>query len=201
MSLGLFDALWLVGWALYLFGIYMPSARRFRRQRIVQEHSRPLDVILDFVTFIAWQLLPLAQIFTDWLDFADYRLPVWLSSVGGLGFAAALWIHRSAYRDLGANWSPKIDIRQDQTLVTGGIFARVRHPIYLGMWLWAGSQPLLIRNWIAGWAMLLTFTALYLIRMPREERMLLERFGDQYREYASRTPRLVPRRTRDRDTA
>ena len=41
--------------------------------------------------------------------------------------------------------------------------------------------------------MALAFLPLYLIRVPREEAMLLERFGDEYRDYMARTGRVFPR--------
>lgn len=37
------------------------------------------------------------------------------------------------------------------------------------------------------------FTPLYVLRMPREERMMLHRFGEEYRVYMDRTGRVVPR--------
>jgi protein-S-isoprenylcysteine O-methyltransferase Ste14 len=54
------------------------------------------------------------------------------------------------------------------------------------------GQALLLQNRIAGWASLVLFMPLYLLRVPREERMMLERFGDAYRDYMSRTGRIVP---------
>jgi len=66
--------------------------------------------------------------------------------------------------DLGRNWSPKIDVIEGQKLVTDGVYRTLRHPIYAGMWLWGLAQPLLIHNWIAGFALLVTFTPLYLLR-------------------------------------
>ena len=75
-----------------------------------------------------------------------------------------------------------------------GVYARIRHPIYAGAWLWALAHVLLLHNWIAGWSSLITFAILYVVRVPREERMMLERFGDAYRSYIERTGRVLPRR-------
>ena len=65
--------------------------------------------------------------------------------------------------------------------------------MYASGWLWAVSQALLLHNWIAGLAGLVAFVPLYFIRVPREERMMLDNFGDAYRAYAARTGRIVPR--------
>jgi protein-S-isoprenylcysteine O-methyltransferase Ste14 len=51
---------------------------------------------------------------------------------------------------------------------------------------------LLLQNWVAGWAGLALFTPLYVLRVPREEQMMLDRFGAEYRSYMNRTGRIVP---------
>ncbi len=61
------------------------------------------------------------------------------------------------------------------------------------IWLWALGQPLLLQNWIVGLSTLVTFLPLYFERTPREERMVLGEFGDQYRAYMRRTGRVIPR--------
>ena len=183
---------WLVGWAFYLFGIYTRHARRFRQQTVLQQKTQPLDVILDMLTFVGWQIMPLIWIFAGWFDFADYSLPIGLGFVGTAGFVLALFLLWKAYAALGDNWSPKMDVRENQQLVTEGPFAHIRHPIYAGFWLWAACQPLLIQNWIAGWVFLILFGLIYFTRVDREEQMLEEAFGEQYRDYARKTPRLFP---------
>ena len=61
------------------------------------------------------------------------------------------------------------------------------------MWLRGVAQALLLQNWIAGWAGLVSFLPLYLLRVPREERMMLDKFGETYRAYMGRTGRVFPR--------
>ena len=193
MFSNIFELIWLIGWALYLFGVYTPSMRRYRTMKVEQVRSRLFDVLLDFTVFTAWQLLPLVFILSPWLDYANYDLPPGAGWIGVVIFAFMLWLMWRAYTDLGRNWSPKIDVIEGQKLVTDGVYRTLRHPIYAGMWLWGLAQPLLIHNWIAGFALLVTFTPLYLLRMPREEQMMLERFGEEYRAYMERTGKVVPR--------
>ena len=52
---------------------------------------------------------------------------------------------------------------------------------------------LLLQNWIVGPAFLVTFVPFYLLRVPSEERMMLDVFGDQYRDYRKRTGRILPK--------
>lgn len=188
-----FSPVWLVLWTIYLFGIYTPSARRFRRSRITENRTGVRDALLDFTVFFAWQILPLVYIFSDWLDFADYELPSWTGWPGSVLLLLAVGLLFLSYQALGGSWSPKIDVRQGQKLVTKGIYRHIRHPIYAGIWLWALAQPLLLHNWVAGAGMLATFLPLYLTRVPREEAMMLAHFGERYRSYMASTGRIVPR--------
>jgi protein-S-isoprenylcysteine O-methyltransferase Ste14 len=188
-----FQFVFFIGDLYYLFGIYGRSARGFRKGRAARSHSRPLDIALDMLVFLAWHVLPWIYIFSTWLDFADYQLPAWGGWIGVVIFASALALLWKAYHDLGQNWSPKIDIVEGQTLVTQGVYARIRHPIYAGLWLWAIAQPLLLHNWIAGFALPLCFLILYLVRVPQEEKMLQDQFGEEYLEYIKKTGRIFPR--------
>ena len=81
---------------------------------------------------------------------------------------------------------------ENHELVTEGIYRTVRHPMYSAFWLWAIAQALLLPNWIAGFAGLAGFAVLYFGRVAREERMMLETFGDSYRAYMARTGRVFP---------
>jgi protein-S-isoprenylcysteine O-methyltransferase Ste14 len=100
---------------------------------------------------------------------------------------------RKTHAQLGRNWSVTLEVRVDHALITDGVYARVRHPMYTAFWLWALAQAILLPNWIAGFAGIVGFGTLYLIRVDREEAMLLETFGDQYRDYMRRTGRVIPR--------
>ncbi len=191
-----FQLLFIIGDLVYLFGVYGPSARHFRKGRAARSQSRPLDIALDMLVFLAWHVLPWIYIFSTWLDFADYSLPAWAGWIGVVIFAGALVLLWRAYHDLGHNWSPKIDIVEGQVLVTQGIYGKIRHPIYAGLWLWAVAQPLLLHNWIAGFAFPLCFLILYLVRMPREEKMLQDQFGQEYLDYIEKTGRIIPRLVR-----
>lgn len=73
------------------------------------------------------------------------------------------------------------------------VFCTIRHPMYASHLLWGIAQALLLHNWIAGLAGLITFLPLYFLRIPHEERMMPHHFGEQYRAYCARTGRILPR--------
>ncbi len=178
-----------IGWYL----IRYRYARRSRRVKIVWSARGQLEAALLLISLAGLGIVPLVYVFTGMPRSAAYTfhpLSAWL----GLLFAiAALSVFRLTHRALGRNWSVSLDVRENHELVTEGIYRRVRHPMYSAFWLWAIAQALLLPNWIAGFAGLAGFGTLFFGRVAREERMMLETFGDRYRAYMARTGRVLPR--------
>lgn len=152
-----------------------------------------LEKILLAAMFPPTLLLPLLYLFTPLLAFADYRLPVLVPWFGAATMAASLWLFWRSHVDLGQNWSVSLEIRDGHQMITHGIYRLIRHPMYASIWLWAVAQGMLLQNWFAGWSIMPVFAAMYFLRMPREEQLMCESFGDAYREYMRRTGRLFPR--------
>lgn len=138
-------------------------------------------------------ILPVLYLFTPTLAFADYRLPEFLIWPGIATLLCSLWLFYRSHADLGQNWSVSLELREGHELITHGVYRRIRHPMYASIWLWALAQGLLLQNWLAGWSVVPAFAAMYFLRTPREEQLMCERFGDQYRDYMKCTGRLFPR--------
>lgn len=138
-------------------------------------------------------VFPLIYSLTHWLDFANYMLPLWLGWLGVLCLAAAVFIFARAHLDLKSNWSPSLEIYRGHTLITNGIYGYIRHPMYASQWLFAVGQLLVLQNWLAGPLGLMVFIPFYLLRVQAEEKMMLERFGDPYRQYMQKTGRVIPK--------
>ena len=184
--------LYLAGW-IACFAIRWPWQKRWRANTFRDDRAHGLEKALLAAMFLTMMIIPLLHALTPWLSLADYRLPRAAGIAGIVLFAVAVWLFWRAHRDLGANWSPTLQIRERHELVTSGIYARIRHPMYAAIWLWALAQPLLLQNWIAGPPVLLAFAAMYAYRSQAEEAMMIDQFGDAYRAYAARVPRLLPR--------
>lgn len=177
--------------------IRFPHRRRnrqaWRRGTITDQRIRVSDFVMDMIAFAGMEIIPLIYVFAGWPALANYALPSWMGWAGAIFFAGGLWLLWRAHGDLGRNWSPTLQIMEGHALVTRGVYGRIRHPIYAAIWLMIIGQALLLHNWIAGMAGWVLFLPVYLIRTPREERMMLEHFGDEYRDYLSRTGRIFPR--------
>ncbi|MGB0385798.1 MAG: protein-S-isoprenylcysteine O-methyltransferase [Ardenticatenaceae bacterium] len=184
----------------YLIGFVIGGSIRLfytLQYKLKRGESGIVEKVLLFLLLLGMQILPLIYVFSSRLDFAAYRLPLKVQAgAGWLGtviFGEALWVLWRSHADLGRNWTVELQIQEEQTLVTEGLYKHVRHPMYTAHWLWALAQALLLQNWIAGPAMLVTFLPFYLERVPREEQMMLEQFGSEYEAYMTRTGRLIRR--------
>ncbi len=194
-----FEVIFVIGFVVgcVIRAVYTAVYTRGCKQNTVTDVGETgLEKLLMGLAAIGLLVLPLLYVLTPRLDFADYHLPTWAGCPGAPVFAVALWLLWRSHADLGRNWSARVEIREGQSLVTDGVFRHIRHPMYAAHWLWAMAQALLLQNWIAGPALLATFLPLYLVRVPREEQMMLEQFGEEYRSYMSRTGRIMPRLSR-----
>jgi protein-S-isoprenylcysteine O-methyltransferase Ste14 len=138
-------------------------------------------------------MLPVLYLFTPWLGFADYRLAAAAPWVGTGVMGAALWLFWRSHADLGLNWSRTLEMRKGHQLIRHGVYRSIRHPMYASIWLWNIAQGLLLQNWLAGWSALAAFAVMYFVRTPREEQMMCDAFGQEYRDYMRETGRLFPR--------
>lgn len=145
-----------------------------------------LTAIVMFVGGIAWMIEP------QWMSWSSLPLPVWLRS---LGFAVAvcagiLWSW--TVHTLGRNLTDTVVTRKEHSLVTSGPYRWVRHPFYTACAIGVVGGSLAMANWF--------FLALggiivgFLVARTRiEEEKLLERFGEEYRGFMTRTGRFLPR--------
>jgi protein-S-isoprenylcysteine O-methyltransferase Ste14 len=191
MRFQLWNVVFFVGFVAYLCirAAFAPRAKR--NEKIVKRVDVPERILL-FIVISSGVVFPVFYLFTPWLAFADYRLPTWAPWCGTFFMVGALWLFWRSHADLGQNWSVTLEIRKGHQLVTHGIYRRIRHPMYASIWLFNAAQALLLQNWLAGWSSFFAFALLYFIRAPREEQMMIDVFGQEYRDYMKQTGRLFP---------
>lgn len=172
--------------------IRLPHSLRNRANVVVDAQKDSTEKLLLAAMFLAMMLLPLLDLATPLLAFAAYDLPDWATGAGAALQIPFLWLFWRSHDDLGRNWSPGLEVRDAHALVTNGIYDRIRHPMYAAIWISALAQPLLIHNWVAGALVVPAFAAMWFLRVPKEERMMADRFGDEWNAYCARTGRLWP---------
>jgi protein-S-isoprenylcysteine O-methyltransferase len=103
-----------------------------------------------------------------------------------VGICFAIW----ARLVLGKNWSPRPSKKEHHELVTSGPYAYVRHPIYTGMLL-AAFGSALTGSFFAILVFVLA-TIVFLSRIPREEKIMMDLFPNENPTYRAGTKRLIP---------
>lgn len=126
------------------------------------------------------------------LEWAAMAVPGWVRWLGGgmlaAGVALALW----ARWTLGTSSTFTAVPAPEASLVTRGPYRRLRHPIYsAGLLMIPGAGALTGNLFILSAG--LVGSVVIALRTPREETLLLERFGDDYRDHMARTGRWLPR--------
>jgi protein-S-isoprenylcysteine O-methyltransferase len=85
-----------------------------------------------------------------------------------------------------------VAIATDHRVVDTGPYRSVRHPSYAGAILAFVGYGICLGNWVSLLALTVPVARAFLLRIEVEERALSAALGDSYREYASRTHRLLP---------
>lgn len=148
--------------------------------------------VIRFGGLILW-LSPFVYLINPaWLAWAKIGLPETLRWVGvGIGVlcvAGIYWLFSS----IGTGITPVSATRKEHKLSTSGPYRWVRHPLYtVGSSMFI-SFGMIADNWFIVLLGVLAFIAMA-VRTPKEEANLIEKFGDEYREYMKRTGRFLPR--------
>lgn len=152
----------------------------------------PIMIALRIFGLALWLGVFAYLIQPAWMSWSQFELPAgvrWAGAVlGGLAVLLAYWV----FSNLGTNVSPSVETRKQHQLVTSGPYRWVRHPLYTMGMLSYLSFAILAANWYIALLAVVTFIIL-MIRLPKEEAGLIERFGDQYRDYMKRTGRFLPK--------
>jgi protein-S-isoprenylcysteine O-methyltransferase Ste14 len=174
------------------FVLRLPHQKRSWKTKTRDNRRTPLEKLLLTCSFTGLGIIPFVYVFWGIPRFADYPFQPILAWLGTAVFAVSLWLFYRVHKELGRNWSDSLEVREQHKLVTDGLYGYVRHPMYTAFFMWAVAQALLLPNWIAGPAGLVGFGILFLFRVGREEQMMLDAFGEDYRAYMRRTARLIP---------
>lgn len=182
-------------------GIMIVRVRRHARRVVGVVPEQRLERLMG----LAWVPVVAAWIALPWLAMArpqtDFAVPAWATTlewpvvlrlvasiVAVLSLAATVkcWVR------MGKDWRMAVTGEPAQPLITDGLFARIRHPIYafsillmLCTMMILPTVPMLL---VGG-----AHITLMLMKARNEERHLLAHHGEAYARYLARTGRFVPR--------
>lgn len=195
MTRQLAEWIWLIGGVAW-FVVRFPHQRRARKVKVARSAGGLHDKVLLGFSLTGLCIIPFLYFLLTFIlsrpIFADYEFQPAQGWVGLALMIGALVLFHATHAQLGRYWSVTLDTRKKHKLISGGVYSRVRHPMYSAFWLLAFAQAALLANWIAGFAGVVGWGVLYFLRVNREERLMLDTFGDDYREYMGRTRRVIP---------
>jgi protein-S-isoprenylcysteine O-methyltransferase Ste14 len=183
--------IWIAGIVAW-FVIRYPFQRRAAALGVARSAGGVSDRVVLAIAALGQFVVPLIYVATGWPAFAEYPFHPLQAWMGLVAFAAALVLFRLTHAQLGRNWSISLETRSQHSLVTRGLYAYVRHPMYSSFLLSALAQVLLLPNWVAGPAGLVGIAVLFFFRVGREEALMTETFGEDYRVYMRTTARIIP---------
>ena len=194
MSTPIFHVLFSVFY-LSMFGIRLLSWRTaVRAEGGVQLRESKLNMAVRAVLGLGYIGALLVYVFfPSILAWAAFPLPPWLRWLGAGVAAAALLLLAWVQWSLGKNFNTTLHLREEHSLVVGGPYRWVRHPMYTALFLLGVGFLLLTANWFVGLPLIVALPAIVAVRVGNEEAMMIEQFGDQYRAYMQRTGRFLPR--------
>jgi protein-S-isoprenylcysteine O-methyltransferase Ste14 len=178
----------LVGWYI----IRHPFERKAKKIGISKSLFDRRESGLLAIALLGLFVIPAVYVLTGFPATFDRLFIPAIAWLGILPMAAALWLFRRSHADLGRNWSISLEVREQHALVKSGVYRLVRHPMYSSFFLLGVAQMLLLANWFAGLAGVVGAGILFVFRVRREEQMMLDSFGDDYRSYMAHTKRIIP---------
>ena len=178
-----------------MFGIriyFQSKVMGEKREVKIQENTLSLAAgsiaALTTLTFGAeYIFFPGTFQFTYLLDYPD-----WLRWLGVLSLAFGILLLFLAHYHLGKSFSSLVVSKEDHQLVTSGPYRWIRHPIYTAYLLNYVGGGLVASNLVLTFVPVIFFGLMIINRIPREEAVMREEFGQDYVALAKRTGRLLP---------
>ncbi len=172
--------------------IRMPHGKKYKKTEKTKNKKSKREKFLVFLVAVGTMIFPMLYVFTPWLNSFNVGLPDWARWSGVVAFGFGLIFFWSVHKTLGKNWSPVLEIRKKHKLITQGPYKYIRHPMYTMLWIWVICQGIILSNWVVGIMGVLTWSILYFIRLPEEEKMMIEEFGQEYKDYMRKTKKIIP---------
>lgn len=193
---------WLGGLlAFAVLGILLFSVWRGTQRQAGRSSGRGGAWLRSPIFYLAASALFFGLAWLGWIPLPWTASPsarVWLLVLGSLlyfpGLILVLWGRLALGKNYFVSTGLGAQLFADHQLITSGPYARVRHPMYVGLMLAACGSLLIYATWTTVY--FAVFAPALLVRARREEAALSAEFGAQWHDYCNRVPAFIPRRKR-----
>jgi protein-S-isoprenylcysteine O-methyltransferase Ste14 len=176
-------------WVATLIVIIVAAILPYLKKKTKNNNYRKQDVFFQVSGLIL--LIAILIVSFGNLDYPMFSIQSPMNIVGAIMFIIGLIISISAQVTINTNYSWTLEIREGHTLVENGLYKYVRHPIYLGTFIRVIAIPIYMSSFY-GFLLGLLSIPLFAYRISLEERMLVEEFGEEYKQYQKHTWKLFP---------
>ena len=167
------------------------ALRNMRTKRTIQSQSSAWQLLYTAILVVGVYLIFAKQSGIPWLDRQLFPVTVPIVLAGLLDVLVGVVFSVWARLMLGDNWSNRVTVKENHTLVRSGPYRIVRHPIYSGILLgMLGSA--LQRGGIRCFVGVLICGFSFWLKTRAEERFMVQSFGEQYLQYRHRVKALAP---------
>ena len=191
-------AFWVLFGGLLVMRVYFSLRVRQAKERLmpdrkaIEREGRGMFAVRVVMFFLLLVWLALYAINPTWMGVLSVPFPDWLRWAGFALGLASLGFWSWTQVALGKEWSPQLQLREEHHLVTTGPYSRIRHPLYTAMLGYGTSLALVTANWVFIVLAVAVIAGLF-ARVPKEEQMMIEEFGEEYKAYMQRTGRFFPK--------
>lgn len=173
--------------------VRFPFMKKYKQNINARSLHTTFEKIKVFLAWLGMCFVPFIYIFTGLLNRYDFSVPFIIRILFSAGLALDVYFFYIIHKELGANWSPILEIKTKQNLIKTGVYKYIRHPMYTQSWLWVIFQGIVSANWFVLTFGVLTWGFMYFTRVFSEENMMVEEFNEEYVEYLQHTGRLLPK--------
>jgi len=194
----LFRLLFIIS-TIFMFAIRIYYQRKIKsEQALTKEYGNRLRLIPGAIAALVTIVFGFEYIFAPGTFEFAYLIeyPTWLRWVGALMLAIGISLLWAAHFNLGKSFHSLVVLKEDQVLIESGPYKWIRHPIYTAYFLNYIGGGLLAGNWVLTFIPTFFFGLMIYLRLGEEEAAMIEKFGDDYRQYMERTGKFIPKLTR-----
>lgn len=168
--------------------VYNPQVGRNQENRKSDAPSSKLDLILIQIFSLAVVIL---APFSDGRSIGILHVENTIRYIGLFIAIPGFVLMQAGEKYLAKQFSIEVTLQKDHKLIQSGPYKVIRHPRYLGILIFFTGISLTFRS-LLGIFIVLALAGVLIWRVFAEEKMMREEFGKEWKEYQSKTWRLIP---------
>jgi protein-S-isoprenylcysteine O-methyltransferase Ste14 len=180
--------------SLFAIRIYFQS-RVLHEDREIKIQENKLSLVAGSIAALSTLIFGAEYLFFRGAFSFAYILdfPGWLRWLGAILLFLGISLLGSAHYHLGKSFNSLVVAKEGHQLVTSGPYRWIRHPIYTAYLMNYVAGGLLASNLALTFLPVIFFSLMIINRIPREESLMREEFGQDYLDLEAQTGRLLPK--------